>query len=128
MRPRLEILPPEQQRFWPELCQLPEHFVLHGGTAIALRLGGRQSLDFDFFTNQPISADVLSGSLVFLHGAELIQTEFNPVLSLKALAYYGEPTLASVPIGIREFLTEESAKVESIKIIPKIASSISPLD
>jgi hypothetical protein len=44
MRPRLDILPAEQQRLWPELSQLPEHFVLYGGTAVALRLGGRQSV------------------------------------------------------------------------------------
>jgi hypothetical protein len=31
-----------------------------------------------------------------------------------------------VPIGVREFLTEESAKVELVEIIPKIASNISP--
>jgi hypothetical protein len=144
MRPRLDILPTEQQRLWPELSQVPEHFVLYGGTAVALRLGGRQSIDFDFFTNQPISADGLGRSLAFLQGAELIQSEpntstftvdrggvikvpeFNPVLSLKALAYYGEPTLATVPINVREFLTEESAKVESVKIVPRIAPHISP--
>ena len=59
MKPRLDILSPEQKRLWPELSQVPGHFVLYGGTAIALRLGGRQSVDFDFFTNQPVSADVL---------------------------------------------------------------------
>lgn len=53
--------------------ELSDHFVLYGGTAIGLRLGGRQSVDFDFFTNQLISADALSGSLAFLRGAELIQ-------------------------------------------------------
>jgi hypothetical protein len=194
---------------------LPEHFVLYGGTAIALRLGGRQSVDFDFFKNQPISADVLSRSPPFLRGAELIQSEsntstftvhregeikvsffggltigrlvdpdrcedngvfiaslldlaaqkmklipvraeakdyldiytllkagitlpsalgaakalypeFNPVLSLKALAYYGEPNLATMPVEIREFLTATSAKVESIETISKIAAGISP--
>jgi hypothetical protein len=211
----LDILPPEQQRLWPELSQVPEHFVLYGGTAIALRLGGRQSVDFDFFTELPVSADVLRRSLAFLDGAELIQSEpntstftvdrrgpiklsffgglaigrvgkpercednhvwiaslldlaaqkmkiilvraepkdycdiytllkagitlpealgatktlypeFNPVLSLKALAYYGEPILATVPVGIRDYLTEESAKVESVKAIQKIASRIGP--
>jgi hypothetical protein len=215
MRPRLDSLPAEQRHLWPELSQIPEHFVLYGGTAVALRLGGRQSVDFDFFTNQPVSADVLSRSLAFLDGAELIQSElntasftvdrggaikisffggltigrvgrpdrcednhiwiaslldlaaqkmkvilvraepkdyydiytllkagvtlpealgatkalypeFNPVLSLKALAYYGEPTLAAVPTDVRECLTEESAKVESVEMIPKIALSISP--
>ncbi len=215
MKPRLDVLLPQGRHLWSELSELPEHFVLYGGTAIALRLGGRQSVDFDFFTNQPISADLLSRSLPFLRGAELIQSEsntstftirrdgeikvsffggltigrvadpdrcedngvfiaslpdlaaqkvkvvlaraeakdyvdiyallkagitlptalgaakalypeFNPVLSLKALAYYGEPGLAAMPVEIREFLTAASAKVESVETISKIAPGISP--
>jgi hypothetical protein len=215
MRLRLDILPAEQRRLWPELSQVPKHFVLYGGTAIALRLGGRQSVDFDFFTSQPVSAGALGQGLAFLAGAKLIQSElntasftverggdvkvsffggltmgrvgrpdrcednrvriaslldlaaqkvkvilvraeprdyediytllksgvslpkalgaakalypeFNPVLSLKALTYYGERTLATVPTAVREYLTEESAKVKSIRTIPRIAVSISP--
>lgn len=37
-RPRLDILPPAQLRLWPELARTPGHFVLYGGTAIALHL------------------------------------------------------------------------------------------
>lgn len=44
-KPRLEILPPGQQRLWPELKPASLlGFVLYGGTAIALRLGHRLSL------------------------------------------------------------------------------------
>jgi len=52
---RLDILPPAQLALWPELRQIPAHFVLYGGTAIALRLGHRQSVDFDFFTFQDLA-------------------------------------------------------------------------
>ncbi len=62
---KLDVLPPQQRRFWPVFSELPDHFVLYVETAIGLRLGGRQSVDFDFFTNQLISADALSGSLPF---------------------------------------------------------------
>jgi len=48
------------------------------------------------------------------------------VLSLKALAYHGEPNLAAMPAEIRKFLTAASAKVELIETIPKIAIDISP--
>jgi hypothetical protein len=48
--PRLDILPKAQQRLWPELASTPDHFVLYGDTAIALRLGHRHSVDFDFFS------------------------------------------------------------------------------
>jgi hypothetical protein len=51
--PRLDILPPEQRQLWPELAQVgDEAFVLYGGTAVALYLGHRESIDFDFFTDQ----------------------------------------------------------------------------
>ncbi len=74
---KLDVLPPQQRRFWPVFSELPDHFVLYVETAIGLRLGGRQSVDFDFFTNQLISADALSGSLPFPRGAELIQSHPN---------------------------------------------------
>lgn len=213
MTPRLDILPPQQRRLWPELVQLPRHFVLYGGTAIALRLGGRQSVDFDFFTSNPVSIDGLTRTLVFLRGAELLQTEpntatfalnregeikvsffggltigrvgapeqcedngvlvaslpdlaaqkmkviltraeakdyedvytllkagvtlpqalgaakalypeFNPVLSLKALTYYGEPSLATLDDEIRRLLTEHAANTETIETLPKVSSSV----
>ena len=51
--PDLSILPPPQLRLWPELDTTPATFTLYGGTALALRLGHRTSVDFDFFSNQP---------------------------------------------------------------------------
>lgn len=50
LTPRLDILPPPQRRLWPDLRAAPGlGYVLYGGTAIALRLGHRASIDFDFF-------------------------------------------------------------------------------
>jgi hypothetical protein len=51
--PRLDMLPKPQQNLWPELAQTPRDFALYGGTAIALRLGHRQSVDCDFFRGNP---------------------------------------------------------------------------
>ena len=47
--PKLDILPTAQRRLWEELKAIPAAFTLYGGTAIALHLGHRQSIDFDFF-------------------------------------------------------------------------------
>jgi len=55
--PRLNILPPAQRSLWPHLVQVPGHFVLYGGTAIALRLGHRQSIDFDFFSDVDLDGE-----------------------------------------------------------------------
>lgn len=50
MTPHLEILPAAQRVFWDTMAgKVPHHFVLYGGTAIALRCGHRESVDFDFF-------------------------------------------------------------------------------
>lgn len=55
MKPILEILPQEQRALYPHLAQITGlGFVLFGGTAIALQLGHRQSVDFDFFTHKSI--------------------------------------------------------------------------
>ena len=48
----LSILPEPQLLLWEELAITPGKFVLYGGTAIALQLGHRESVDFDFFTDQ----------------------------------------------------------------------------
>jgi hypothetical protein len=48
-QPRLDILP---WALWAELGATPDHFTLYGETALALRLGHRQSADFDFFFAQ----------------------------------------------------------------------------
>jgi len=75
LNPQVSILPPSQRIFWAEEKRLPEHFVLYGGTALALRLGHRQSIDFDFFSSQPLDAAQLSTTLPFLDQAEVLQSE-----------------------------------------------------
>ena len=47
--PKLGILPRAQRRFWDELADVPPEFTLYGGTAVALHLGHRESVDFNFF-------------------------------------------------------------------------------
>lgn len=50
-------------------------FVLYGGTAIALRLGHRHSVDFDFFTHLPLDRAVLKQSLPWFASAVVLQDE-----------------------------------------------------
>jgi hypothetical protein len=48
--PKAAILPQAQQEIWPLLAPAAAlSFVLYGGTAVALYLGHRTSVDFDFF-------------------------------------------------------------------------------
>jgi hypothetical protein len=71
--PNLTMLPPPQLQLWPELDATPEHFTLYGGTALALRLGHRSSVDFDFFSNQSFDPDELAGVIPYLKDAERVQ-------------------------------------------------------
>jgi hypothetical protein len=76
--PHFEIFPPSQQAVWLSLAPLRKTgFVLYGGTAVALRLGHRQSVDFDFFSDQPLDKSGLYNILPILATATVIQDTPN---------------------------------------------------
>jgi hypothetical protein len=75
---RTDILPKAQQEIWPLLAPAPRlSFVLYGGTAVALHLGHRISVDFDFFRSAPLDPRELETSFAFMGGAETIQEDKN---------------------------------------------------
>ncbi|MFN3409748.1 MAG: nucleotidyl transferase AbiEii/AbiGii toxin family protein [Limisphaerales bacterium] len=76
-QPQLQVLPAAQRALWPELARVPRHFVLYGGTAVALHYGHRTSVDFDFFTTQPVDPDELMRSLPVLRGGKPVQISPN---------------------------------------------------
>ncbi len=97
--PRLDILPAPQLRLWDELVSVPREFVLYGGTALALQLGHRQSLDFDFFGDRPLDPTQLLQAVDFLADAVVTQLEPN-TLSCKVacggavkLSFFGLPRM-----------------------------------
>jgi hypothetical protein len=74
--PKTAILPPAQWEIWPQLAPAAElSFVLYGGTAVALHLGHRQSLDFDLFSAEPLDKTLLESSFAFMRDAQTIQEE-----------------------------------------------------
>ncbi len=90
--PNLAMLPPAQRMLWPELARTPEMFTLYGGTALALHLGHRTSVDFDFFSNTPCDPGELTQSLPYLKDAERIQVAPN---TLTCRVDRGGPVLVS---------------------------------
>ena len=54
-----EVLDKKRWEIFKQLHRV-NGFVLAGGTALALQLGHRVSFDFDFFSDQPISKDLLN--------------------------------------------------------------------
>ncbi|CAK0766502.1 conserved hypothetical protein [Gammaproteobacteria bacterium] len=97
--PRLDILPPPQRRLWDELSAVPVEFMLYGGTAIALHLGHRESIDFDFFGNKPLDPTKLIPTVPFLIGAIITQREPNTLSctvdrsGVVKLSFFGLPGL-----------------------------------
>jgi len=75
--PRLDVLPAAQRALWPHLSGIPRSFVLYGGTALALRLGHRVSVDFDFFSHDPLDHASLERDLDWLRESETLQLEPN---------------------------------------------------
>ncbi len=73
-KPRLDLLPDEQRALWPALASVPRSFILYGGTALALRLGHRTSVDFDFFSSEPLDFEVLF-ALPFVRDADVLQRD-----------------------------------------------------
>jgi hypothetical protein len=55
---------------WPLLAEIPRHFVLYGGTAVALRLGHRVSVDFDFFSAGPFHPEAILAEISWLRTPE----------------------------------------------------------
>lgn len=73
-KPIMNVLPIAQQRLWQALRPTVDlGFVLYGGTAIALRLGHRQSVDFDFFTEKPLDRDAIKSAFAFVAASVPIQ-------------------------------------------------------
>ena len=81
--PRLDVLPDAQKEIWASLSPAPRlSFVLYGGTAIALYLGHRQSVDFDFFRAGPLDKQELRTTFVFLDNASVLQDTPNTLVAL----------------------------------------------
>jgi hypothetical protein len=103
LTPRIDILPPPQRRLWPELSATPSEFVLYGGTAIALRLGHRESVDFDFFAFDDVAMEILASDVRYLAGADVIQSA-PPTLTFRVergggmvrVSYFGGLLLGQV--------------------------------
>lgn len=92
--PNKDILPPAQKELWPLLHPATDTgFVLYGGTAIALRLGHRISIDFDFFSHNELSRKTLSATLPFLKSSTVLQDEHD---SLSVLVPVGNDQTVKV--------------------------------
>jgi len=102
--PKTEILPKAQQEIWPLLSPAPKlSFVLYGGTAVALYLGHRISVDFDFFRAEPLDKTDIEASFAFMRDAETIQEDQNSLVviapmrsGLVKVSFFGGVTIGRI--------------------------------
>lgn len=119
--PNMDILPKPQKQLWPQLAPIPKlGFTLYGGTAIALRLGHRHSIDFDFFSKSSLDKKKLKLQLPFLINATTIQEEANTLVVLVPVenktvkvSFFG--TINFGRIGEHEITTDGVLKVASLE-------------
>jgi hypothetical protein len=84
--PHFEILPETQLRLWPKLRAAADlGFALYGGTAVALRLGHRTSVDFDFFTDRTLDRTELTYKFPFLQHSQVLQDGRDTFTALASL-------------------------------------------
>jgi hypothetical protein len=89
--PHWEVLPAAQREIWPLLAASVDlGLVLYGGTAAAMRLGHRTSIDFDFFTERRIDREELGRGFDFLGRSKVIQDQED---TLTVLAPVGEASV-----------------------------------
>jgi hypothetical protein len=111
--PILDTLPASQRAFWPELKGTPEAFTLYGGTALALRLGHRASVDFDFFSNASFDPDELARTVPYIKDGERVQVEPN---TLTCRVDRGGPVLVSFFGGLDLGQVAEREQVADIRL------------
>jgi hypothetical protein len=74
LEPKLDVLPAAKKEIWTSLAPVSRlNFVPYGGTAIALHLGHRESLDFDFFRSDSLDKDQIRAEFQFVRGAAVLK-------------------------------------------------------
>jgi hypothetical protein len=101
--PNLNILPESQKLLWSRLGATPKDFVLYRGTALALRLGHRESVDFDFFSCrsfQPLqlvkAIDYLKDQTVTQQSTDTLSCEIEMEKGAVKISFFGGLSLRQI--------------------------------
>lgn len=130
LEPDLTVLPEGQRELWNKLGEsLPDKAVLYGGTAIALQLGHRESVDFDFFVLKSTDVLSLTQTLPYLKDCEVLFSTPdtltcntagpNPVkvsfFSLPDLQQAAEPLSTANGVTVASLLDLAATKVKVVQ-------------
>lgn len=111
-KPYMSILPESQKQLWQALAPIKTlGFTLYGGTAIALRLGHRNSVDFDFFSDKPLDRHALKTACPFLNDSTTLQDEENTWVVLVPVRGNGIATSDDEHVKVSYFGSIEFGRV-----------------
>ena len=97
---------------------MPARFVLYGGTALALRVAHRSSVDFDFFSHDPLAHQALVSEIPFLSGSTVLHEEPDTLtVSVDRdgpvkISFFGRITFGR--IGVPDQVEENGIRVASL--------------
>jgi predicted nucleotidyltransferase component of viral defense system len=119
-----DILDKNRKKITPLFKDLSKQFYLAGGTALALQLGHRDSLDFDFFTQKEFDAEKLFIKLQnIFSGYKLkkIQEEKNTLTILvddkiKMSFFYYPYKLIKKPVKTENFILASIEDIGCMKL------------
>lgn len=100
LTPKTDVMPEAQRRLWQTLGDIPDDFVLYGGTGLAIRLGHRESVDFAFFSAEPFEPGGLLDNLSWL-GIQTVDRAAPNTLSITAcekvhISFFGGMAIRTV--------------------------------
>ena len=112
-----ETLAVPTQKLFQKLTECPwlANFYLAGGTALALQLGHRTSVDLDFFTEKPFVEDAIIANLAKIGKLEILTKDRQSVIGILddvKFSFLGYPyPLLKSPLS---FLGTQIASVEDV--------------
>lgn len=110
------VLNKQQLELLPLLEKFKDKFGLVGGTAIALQIGHRKSVDFDLFTNQDLNQDQIRKKIKD-YGAEIDQTlietedELSLIVEQVKFTFYKYPFPLDFVHSFRNYINLPSLKM-----------------
>ena len=104
-----EILSDEQKELLPYIARFKRSFYLVGGTAIALYLGHRHSIDFDLFSyNKLKKADIKRKLLEIPYKQEIISEDIDQLhlyINEVKVTFFNYPYLLEHPVNLHKIIS-----------------------
>ncbi len=108
----IEILNKHQAELLPYLAGFKRTFYLVGGTAIALHIGHRRSIDFDLFTSSPLAKYRIKNKLnsIPFHQVPVFEDtdQLHLLFNNVKFTFFNFPFQVKHPVNVKTYITMPS--------------------